>query len=493
MIRLEGISKRFGGVQALRDVSVQLRPGQVHCLAGANGSGKSTLIKVLAGVLRPDAGTLVMDQESLSHLTPIDSVRRGIQIIYQDLSLFPNLSVAENLAFNTLLERRVRLVKPRQMRPIARQALERSGISLPLDATVGHLSVAHKQLVAIARALVQDARLIVLDEPTTALTHLEVEALFKILENLRDRGVALLFVSHQLREMERIADHYTILRSGQVVADGPAERFDANRIAQCMTGRAQVDDRQAAIKPAAKRGLLEVKQLANNVLRGVSLKVNAGERLGLTGLLGSGQTALALALFGLEPYHSGQVFWQGRPLSIRNVRDALDAGIAYVPEDRLTEGLFLDQSIERNLISACMEPACNRLGFLLPGHLRRQAEHWRDELAVAAPDLSAPVSALSGGNGQRVVLAKWLSRMPELLLLNGPTVGVDIGSKEGIHALLRQLVAAGMGILMISDDLTELARHCERVVIMHRGRIVKELAAAELTEQAISATFNSLE
>jgi simple sugar transport system ATP-binding protein len=341
--------------------------------------------------------------------------------------------------------------------------------------------------------LVQDARLIVLDEPTTALTHLEVETLFRILGTLRDQGVAILFVSHKLREMQRIGDYYTILRGGQVVAEGPADQFDRARITQSLTGRTMLEERQPPALPAVSHILLETKQLSNKELRGVSLSLSAGQRVGLTGLLGAGQTALALALFGLQPYHSGQLHWEGQPLPIRNVQDAVRAGIAYVPEDRLTEGLFLDQSIQNNLLATNLEPARDRFGFLLPRLAHQHAEYWRDALAMAAPHVSAPVSSLSGGNGQRVVLAKWLSCKPKLLILNGPTVGVDIGSKEGIHEKLRQLAAAGMGVLMISDDLTELTRHCDRVLIMHHGQIVKELSGDDLTEQAISVSLNHLE
>jgi simple sugar transport system ATP-binding protein len=493
MIQLESISKRFGGVRALQNVSMQLRPGEVHCLAGENGSGKSTLIKVLAGVLRPDCGTIIMGDQRTGHLTPIDSVRRGIQVIYQDFSLFPNLTVAENLALNCQLEHREWWVNRRRMWQTARQAMDRLGITLPLDASVEQLPVAQKQLVAIARALVQDTRLIVLDEPTTALTHIEVDALFEILRNLRARGVAILFVSHQLREMQRIGDHYTILRGGQVVASGPADQFDLGRITRTMTGRSIVDKQQAADKPATGQTLLEVTQLMNETLYGVSLRLYVGERLGLTGLLGSGQTALALALFGLQPVSSGQILWQGQPLSIRSVQDAIDARIAYVPEDRLTEGLFLDQSIERNIIAAHLQSVQGKLGLLAPSRVRRYAQHWRDALTLAAPDVSAPVRSLSGGNQQRVVLAKWLSRKPKLLILNGPTVGVDIGSKEGIHEKLRQLAAEGTSVLMISDDLAELARHTDRVLIMHRGRIVYELAGDNLSEQKINDHLSRLE
>ena len=493
IVELRDISKRFGGVCALDKVSLELGAGQVHCLAGENGSGKSTLIKVLAGVHQPDAGTISIAGKLFDGLSPIESVRNGIQVIYQDFSLFPNLTILENLSLNSQLEHGVRLINRRRMKQTAEEAMQRLGVALPLDATVEQLPVAQKQLVAIARALVQDTRLIILDEPTTALTHLEVESLFEIVNTLKARGVALLFVSHKLREMQTISDHFTVLRNGRVVAEGPANEFDADRITECMTGRKIEELRRTRKQPVDPQIVLKAEALTGEVIQDVSFTLAAGQIVGLTGLLGSGQSELALALFGLQPCDSGRVTVAGVVQPIRSVRHALDAGIAYVPEDRLTEGLFLEQSIEDNLVAASMEPVQNRAGLLSACRTQQHVDHWLAELTVKSAGRSAAIKTLSGGNQQRVVLAKWLSRSPKILILNGPTVGVDIGSKETLHNKLRELAEDGLAVLILSDDLRELANHCDRVMIMHRGRIASELSSGELTEEALSDALNKLE
>jgi len=492
-VELSHISKRFGGVRALQNVSLSLCAGQVHCLAGENGSGKSTLIKILAGVLRPNEGAIAIAGLQFDHLSPIESVRQGIQVIYQDFSLFPNLTVLENLSLNSQLEHRVRFINRHHMRQTAQEAMERLGVGLSLNATIDQLPVAQKQLVAIARALVQDAQLIILDEPTTALTHLEVDALFEIINKLKKRGVAILFVSHKLREMQTISDHFTILRNGKVAAEGPAEQFDSARISECMIGR-KIDERRSdRSQPVEPRKVLEAEHLTGDVIQDVSFSLFAGQIVGLTGLLGSGQTELALALFGLQPCDSGKISVVGTKRPIRTVRDALDAGIAYVPEDRLTEGLFLEQSIEHNLIATYMAQVQNTVGLISSKRVRQYADLWLSELGVRSVDTSAAIQTLSGGNQQRVVLAKWLSRKPEVLILNGPTVGVDVGSKETLHQKLRELADEGMAVLMISDDLRELAHNCDRVLVIHRGRIASEIVDDSLTEDAIGNTLNRLD
>lgn len=493
IVELRDVSKRFGGVLALDKVSLNLRAGQVHCLAGENGSGKSTLIKVLAGVHQLDTGTITIAGNTLKRLSPIESVRQGIQVIYQDFSLFPNLTVGENLSLNSQLEQGSHWINRGRMKQTAAEAMDRLGVALPLDATVAQLPVAQKQLVAIARALVQDARLIILDEPTTALTHLEVDALFEIINQLKERGVAFLFVSHKLREMLHISDHFTVLRNGQVVSEGPANEFNAARITECMTGRNIKEQRRQRKQPVEPQIVLQAESLTSDAIRDVSFSLATGEIVGLTGLLGSGQTELALALFGLQPCDSGQITIAGKAISIRKVSDALRAGIAYVPEDRLTEGLFLEQSIEDNLIAASMEPVLSARGLFSTQRIQEYVGHWLAELTVKVSDRSAAIQTLSGGNQQRVVLAKWLSRAPKVLILNGPTVGVDIGSKETLHNKLRELADSGLAVLMISDDLRELANHCDRTLVMHRGRIANELSSDNLSEAALSQVLNNLE
>lgn len=485
LISLNKISKHFGGVQALKGVSLQIRPAEVHCLAGENGSGKSTLIKVISGIHRPDGGRILTRGKSYNHLTTMESMRLGIQVIYQDFSLFPNLTVAENLALNCQLEQNKTFVSWKSVRQTAKRALQGLGVTMDLDPRLGELPIGQKQLVAIARALLQDAKLIIMDEPTTALTGLEVDTLFKIIRRLKDRGVAILFVSHKLREMLRISDRFTVLRNGEVVAEGPVSEFDQSKIAFYMTGRRLDSAIRRTQEETGRQSLLKVRGLTGSILCDLSFELFAGEILGLTGLLGSGQTELALALFGMQPCRSGDMFVRGERRVIRSIQDAIAAGIAYVPEDRLTEGLFLAQSVERNVVAANLLNLRNRFGLVSLRRLIEHASHRLTELGVTFSSRRIPVKTLSGGNQQRVVLAKWLATKPEILILNGPTVGVDIGSKQEIHKMFQQLAANGIGIIMISDDLPELAQNCNRILILSKGRLSHELKGSECDESRI--------
>lgn len=498
------MSKLFGGIRALDGVSFAVRAGEVHCLAGENGSGKSTVIKVVSGVHRPDEGEVVLGGAAHRALSPREAIAAGVQVIYQDFSLFPNLTVAENLALAQEVRDGRAIASPRRMRAIAEDALARLGdagaAGLDLRAEVGRLPVAGRQLVAIARALVADARLLVMDEPTTALTGREVERLFGRVRALRASGISVLFVSHKMREMLEIADSLTVLRNGRVVAEGPMRRFDEGAITRAMTGGDLSDARYAwtppepppAAPPAAPR--LELLGLAvPGAVEGVSLRLMPGEIVGLAGLLGSGRTELALALFGMRPGHGGEVRLDGKPLRLRRVADAVAAGIAYVPEDRLTEGLFPAQTISRNLLAASLDRLRGPLGLLRGGRAREAAARAVREMAIATPTAERPVSELSGGNQQRVVIGRWLLTDARVLVLNGPTVGVDVGSKAGIHRKLRELAReAGLTVLMISDDGPELAQNCNRVLLMHRGRLVDELSGPSLTEERLASRLKGL-
>jgi simple sugar transport system ATP-binding protein len=494
-LEVRHISKRFGGVQALRDVSLTLGRGEIHCLAGENGSGKSTLIKVIAGVCRPDEGEIVVNGHSMGHPRPIDAVREGIQVIYQDLSLFPNLTVAENLAINALMEHRCRWATPRRIRHIASEAVARLGFDVDLRKEVAGISVAERQLVAIARALLQDARLIIMDEPTTALTHREIGSLFRVIKNLQGRGISILFVSHKLTEVLEISERITVLRNGGKAAQGDASSFDYGTLVRHMTGR---EIRKAGLAPLHEGDigvpLLRVRGLCkHNAFNDVSFDLYPGEVLGIAGLLGSGRTELAMSLFGLAAADSGTIEIDGKPPRPGSVHEAMMQGIAYIPEDRLTEGLFLEQSIERNISAANMGAIAHRGGWLDLGRMRQIAHNWMAALNIVAPSAALPVQNLSGGNQQKVVLAKWLASRARILILNGPTVGVDVGAKAEIHAKLMELARKGMGIIVISDDLPELASLCRRVLVMHRGRIVDELAMAEANDSVLAARLGALE
>jgi simple sugar transport system ATP-binding protein len=481
LIVMQGVTKSYAGIRALDGVGFAIREGEAVSLAGENGSGKSTLIKILAGVEEPDAASITVAGESHARLTPKQSAAAGITVIFQDFSLFPNLTVAENIALAAELHAGRRLVDRRRARALAARMLERVGVEMPLEARVETLSVAHKQLVAICRALASEARLIIMDEPTTALTEREVRVLVGIIRRLKADGVAVLFVSHKLAEVLEVCEHVVVLRNGRKVAEGPAEDFDAASLTRHMTGRDVAETPPLPLAEGAPR-LLEVRGLSKaGAFHDVGFELHAGEVLGVSGLLGSGRTALAKALYGLVAPDSGSVTVDGRGVPLGDPLAAAAAGIGYVPEDRLTEGLFLTQSILRNVGIGRME-AHARGPLLDLGGLWREAEEWLRRLAVRAPDPAAPVRSLSGGNQQRVVLARWLARGPRVLVLNGPTVGVDVGSKAEIHGIIRDLAGRGLGVLVISDDLPELLATCHRILVMKEGRITDDLPGRATSE-----------
>lgn len=493
LLELRNLGKTFAAVRALDGASLTIGKGEIHCLAGENGSGKSTLIKIVSGVQQPDQGEILIDGEAVSGLNPRDAIARGVQVIYQDFSLFGNLTVAENLALPTELAEKRRVVSWARMRRTAKAAIEKLDVALDLDATIDELPTSGKQLVAIARALMSDPRLLVMDEPTTALTGREVEALFKVVRDIQSRGIAVLFVSHKMREMLEISERLTVLRNGRVVAAGPIAEFDEPSITRAMTGQEIAVHGYRFQSTAGATPVLEVSGLTvPGELEDVALKVMPGEIVGVSGLLGSGRTELALALFGLKPAYAGEIRLAGKDVRLDGVRSAMAEGVAYVPEDRLSEGLFLTQSISRNMLVAAYDR------FAAGGVLRERAaaaaaEAMVKEMTIATPTAERPVTQLSGGNQQRVVIGRWLMNDPKLLILNGPTVGVDVGSKAGIHRKIRELATArGLGVLMISDDLPELCENCNRIIVMHRGRLVAELDTAATSETELSDRLRAL-
>lgn len=483
-LEVRNVSKSFSGVRALESVNLTINQGEIRCLVGENGSGKSTLIKIIAGVYAPDQGDIFVSGRPFKRLYPIDSIREGIQIIYQDFSLFPNLTVAENVALNYEMSRNRRFVNWREVHLVARQALRRIDVDIPLSARVEELSVADKQLVAISRALLQHARLIIMDEPTTALTRREVDSLFKVIKSLQQRGISILFVSHKLNEVYEIAEKITILRNGRNAADGDTSEFDRDKLIYYMTGR-QVEQSfyERGTDGAQVNPLLKVENLSRQGEYGdISFELFPGEILGIVGLLGAGRTELAMSLLGLRPPDSGRIYIDGKPVRIRSFEQAVKKGIGYVPEDRLTQGLFLQQSIGRNIVVGTIDKYLNRLRLIDSGKVNGQIGKWIGDLSIVTPSPLLPVQSLSGGNQQRVVLAKWLASNPRILILNGPTVGVDVGSKAEIHAIIRELARQGVGIILISDDIPEVLHNCNRILLMRKGRITEEFAARTVTE-----------
>ena len=476
------IHKSFGGVHALKGVTLQIREGESVCLAGENGCGKSTLIKIISGAYKMDEGSIVIDGVSHDHITPVQSTAAGIQVIYQDFSLFHNLSVSENIAMAyNLSNERKGIFNPKHNQDISKRILEEIGVDINVNALVDDLPIAQRQIVAICRALVQDARLIIMDEPTTALTKKEVDSLFKLIRELKRKRIALIFVSHKMEEVMEVADRVMIMRNGEKVIEGPIDGFDVSKITYYMTGKEiQTIPFDNTIDKSVS--ILKCSGLTSKAgsFRDISFSLYKGEVLGITGLLGSGRETLAEALFGLHPCQSGTMELHGKTLRLRNATDAVRAGIGYIPEDRSTKGLYLRASIAENIFSSVMFRNTTA-GILNMKALRETAHERSDELAIKAASIDAPANSLSGGNQQRVVIAKWLALNPKLLILNCPTVGVDVGSKAEIHSMARQFAAQGIGVIVISDDLPEILAACNRVLVINHGIITGEYDTATLT------------
>lgn len=492
LVEMVDISRRFGGVRALSGVNFSVRPGEVHCLAGENGCGKSTLIKILSGVLAPDTGRIVLDGRSYTEVTPAISQSAGIQIIYQDLALFPNLTVVENISFHHHVGRIWPAQAPRILREKAAAVLARLGLSLSLDALVQDLPIASRQLVAICRALVVEARLVVMDEPTASLTHQETDALLTTVRSLQAHGIAIVLVSHRLDDMMKIGDRVTVLRDGINVGTFDMNALDRHRLGELITGQKRAT---VSLKPELKvrepavlavRGLTRAGQYTD-----IDLEVRPGEILGLTGRLGSGRTELALSLFGVTSPDHGEVWLEGRAVRFRSNRDAIDAGIGYVSEDRLTLGLIMPQSIAENAVITVLSRLCRRLGLINRRQRAETINHWIQRLQVKTASTEQAVRELSGGNQQRVVLAKWLATKPRVLILDSPTVGVDVGAKAGLYRIIDELAALGLAIILISDEAEEVLQMAHRVLVMTNGKISGNFSPTAVTENQLREAINA--
>ncbi|MBQ9968829.1 MAG: sugar ABC transporter ATP-binding protein [Oscillospiraceae bacterium] len=485
LLQMSGIHKSFSGVHALDDVNFAVRPGKVMCLAGENGCGKSTLVKIISGVYTRDAGTVTFEGKEITKITPAEATRLGIQVIYQDLSIFPNLTVRENLAINSEITAGVKLVNRKRWDATAKEALSKIGCQIDLDAKMGELSIADKQLVAICRALLFNAKLIIMDEPTTALTKKEVDALFTTVRQLRDSGIAIMFISHKTEEIFEISDDVCIMRNGKNVYSGKTADLTKKDFIYYLTGRELEDDHFIPTN-ISEEPVLQVKNMEmKGKLHDVSFELRKGEILGITGLLGSGRTELALALFGLAKPSGGEIILNGKSVKIPSPIAAQKLRIGYVPEDRLTEGLCLQQPIADNIALASLKRLSSGLGLLKKSSIAKEAAIWVDKFSIATDDPRKFASTLSGGNQQKIVLSKWLSNDLDVLILNGPTVGVDVGAKQDIHALVHELANEGLAVMIISDDLAEVVVNCSRVIVMKEGSIVGEMTGDAITEDNI--------
>nr|WP_243123764.1 sugar ABC transporter ATP-binding protein [Thermaerobacter sp. FW80] len=483
VLRATGIRKVFPGVIALDEVDLDLHQGEIHGLLGENGAGKSTLIKVLAGYHVPDAGRLELAGRPVTFRGPREAREAGVATIYQELTLAPDMTVAENICLGREPVRLGRIDRV-AMRDIAQRALARLGVDLDPDVPVRQLGVAVQQMVEIARALSMESRVLILDEPTAALTPAEVERLFTILRGLRLQGVAILYISHRLEEVLSLCDRVTVLRDGRAVATVTMAEADLDVLIRLMAGRSMTErypPRYSSIGDV----VLDVRGATRQgVFHGVSLQVRRGEVVGLAGLLGAGRTELLRAIAGADPLDEGEVWVEGRWLPPGNPGRALRCGVALVPEDRKRQGLFLQRPLRENLTLAAL-PLLSRAGWVSHRAERQLARDLVRRLAIRCRDEEQVVAELSGGNQQKAVLARWLAIKPRVLLLDEPTRGVDISAKVELYTLINSLAEDGVAIVMASSDLSELLGMCDRIMVMAGGRIVKELPAANASKEAV--------
>ncbi|MGQ9746707.1 MAG: sugar ABC transporter ATP-binding protein [Candidatus Caldatribacteriaceae bacterium] len=482
-LQLRNVSKRFGGVQALENVDFEILRGEVHALVGENGSGKSTLVKITTGVLEPEAGAeIIVSGKKTAALTPFEAYRLGIHVVHQDLSLFPNLTVAENIASHFYLEGFRSIVNWKKIRERSAEVMEQLGITLPLDTEVQKLSIADQQLVAICRAIAGSAKLIILDEPTSSLTWKEVNRLFAFIKGLKNQGIAVLFISHRLDEVLEIGDRVTVIRDGKKVGTFPAQELNQSELSFLMTGKRLSFSKSARTKEITSQVMKVEKLSRGGQYSDISFSLHKGEILGIIGPRGSGRTEMALSLFGLNPPDSGQIYVEGKEFRGESVQKAIELGIGYVPENRLLQGLVLDQSIENNLVVTVLKRLLEKSKLIDPAKKREFARKTVRDFGIKASDVEAPVRSLSGGNQQKVVLAKWILTEPRILILDTPTHGVDIGAKESIYQSIIELTEKGLSIILISDEEQEVAMMSDRVLVMRGGRIVGEFDTHSMTE-----------
>jgi erythritol transport system ATP-binding protein len=482
------VSKSYGGVQALKDVTFAAHRGQVNVLVGENGAGKSTLMKILSGSEQPTAGELLLDGEPIVLSGPRAAMEHGIGIIHQELSLFPNLSIAENMFAGRELRQGSRFVDFGRQRRRAREALERLGQHLDPNTLVAELPIGQQQLVEIARVLLENVRILIMDEPTSALSNHEVDVLFGVMEDLRRQDVTVIYISHKLDEFRRIGDRVTVFRDGKRVAEASMAETDTAWIVRQMVGRDPNSLFQRAETQAGET-LLEVRGLTcpgptRPLVSDVSLTVRAGEVVGIYGLMGAGRTELMEALLATREASSGEVHIRGRLEAKATVQSRIEAGLALVPEDRQRDGLVQTMSVKDNIVLARLA-AIARAHLLRRGTQTKTASRKVDELAIKTPDLDAPITSLSGGNQQKVVLARALLTEPVVLLLDEPTRGVDVGAKSQIASIMADLAKQGYGVLFSSSELAEVMAMADRVLVMAKGRITAEYRADELTEERL--------
>lgn len=490
-IQIQHIHKSFDAVRALVDINLEIRKGEIHCLVGENGCGKSTLMKVISGVHQPDPreeSAIIINGQKMTNYNPSRAMYEGIQVIYQDLALFPNLTVAENLMINDRISRKKSFVSPKKMVEQASAALKEVQLDVDPYVYVEELSIAQQQLVAIGRAITNSVKLLIMDEPTASLGKADVDHLIKIILQLKAQGISIVFIGHKLDEIMKIADRITVMRDGHVVQHlDDVASVTPHDLELYMTGKESSDYEQFVTEiPADAKPLLELKGFnKKGQYSDVDLKLYKGEILGIIGLVGAGRTELFSTVFGLQMPDSGVMLIDGNEVKIHNVKEAINNGIALVPENRLLEGLFNTNSIKTNINATTLDNLRGKV-LLDPKKLEEHSQHWVDTLRIKTPNHNNPATSLSGGNQQRIVLAKWLATHPRVLILDGPTIGIDIGAKSEIHKLIRELVKSeDLSVIMITDEIAEVLQNSSRIMVMSNGRFVLEEKSENITEAMI--------
>ncbi len=492
-LRMQDISKSFPGVQALDRVHMEVQPGEVHALLGENGAGKSTLMKILSGVYQPDSGEILIEGRSLQFSDTRAAEQAGIAIIHQELNLIPQMTVAENIYLGREPRTKFGLVDYKAMRQAAETELQQLEVRIPVQTRIADLRVGEQQLVEIAKALSLHAKVVIMDEPTSALSETEVEKLFKVIRRLQQTGVAIIYISHKLEEIFAIADKVTVLRDGKYIGTCVVKESTAQQLVGMMVGR-ELADLFPKEKAQLGEELLRVEGLTvrhpsqshRNLLEDIHLSLRSGEILGIAGLMGSGRTELLMTLFGASPGQqvAGKLFVRSRPVDLQSPQEAIRYGLALVTEDRKAQGLFLQLPVQWNISIAGLSQVVKR--WILRHKLEKaMAQQYIDQLRIKAPSLSGAVETLSGGNQQKVILAKWMSTKPTILLLDDPTRGVDVGAKAEIYHLMNQFAEQGIGVIMVSSELPEILAMSDRILVLSEGRMVAEFSREEASEEKI--------
>ena len=482
-LQLKNITKTYPGVVALDDVSLDIIEGEVHALVGENGAGKSTLIKTCTGAIKPDKGSIFIKGQEFTEFTPITSAENGVGVIYQEFNLVDQLSVAENIFLGRAIRKGV-VVDQKAMEEEAAKIFKQFDINIDPKALVGDLTLGFQQLVEIAKAISQNARLLIMDEPSAPLTHTEVHALYAMVEKLKASGVTIIYISHRMDEIFKLSDRVSVLRDGQMVKTMNTADTNLDDLVTLMVGRELTETYPSRADCISDEVLLTVEDLSGDIVSGINLEIKRGEVLGLAGLIGSGRTELAELLFGYKKKKSGRVTLEGKEVSPRLPKEAIATGIALVPEDRKKLGALLDFSITENISIAVLE-RISKYFTVDQKEERKLAEDYKESINIKTPNLKQKIKNLSGGNQQKVIIAKWLATKPTLVIFDEPTRGIDVGAKSEIYALVNSLVESGKAVLMISSEMEEVMGMSDRILVLHQGKISGELQRKDFTQEKI--------